>query len=60
MDCPDCGEPMVGGSLISSLHCQWCEVSKLLEEQWKRQPKQKRFVQRKLCSFQEASQGVSW
>jgi hypothetical protein len=55
MDCPDCGELMIGGDLISSLHCQWCEVSKLLEEQWKRQPKQKRVVQRQLCSFAEAS-----
>jgi hypothetical protein len=53
--CSVCGEPLVGGDLVSSLHCQWCEVAKILPEQWKRQPKPKRIVQRLLCSFTEAS-----
>jgi hypothetical protein len=53
--CAVCGEPLIGGDLISSLHCQWCEVAKLLEDQWKRQPKPKRVVQCQLCSFQGVS-----
>jgi hypothetical protein len=55
MDCPLCREPMIGGPFVSDLHCQWCELVKLLEDQWKRQPKVKRVVQCQLCSFQGVS-----